>query len=246
MHIVTSLTVSESKRLIAKGVAAAEFVQHAMNAGTLAISSGSTNAYLIEEITGEKIDKKQRVTGRTLPGNYDGPKITYTAPDLVIRKGERVDITALEALADMSPGDVFCKGANAINYQLQQAAVLIGHPEGGTVGATVGTIISRRIRFLHAVGLEKSVGADLNDVAAAINSDAEGKGPTLMVIPGDIFTEIEALDVLADVESVQAAAGGIGGAEGAVWLAIFGDKPALDKAQAAIDSVRNEPPFVEA
>ena len=37
MHTVLSLTVSESKRLIAKGVAQADFVRRAMEEGTLAI-----------------------------------------------------------------------------------------------------------------------------------------------------------------------------------------------------------------
>ena len=54
MHHVFSLTVSESKRLIAKGVAAADFVQRAMKEGTLAVGSGSTNGYVVEEITGQE------------------------------------------------------------------------------------------------------------------------------------------------------------------------------------------------
>ena len=244
MHIVISLTVSESKRLIGKGVAAADFVQRAMNEGTLAIGSGSTNGYVVEEVTGEKIDKLQFMTGRTLPSGYDGPKMGYTLPDLVIRKGERLNIKASEALEEMGPGDVYVKGANALNYERNQAAVLIGHPTGGGVGAALGAAVARRIRYLHPVGLEKSVPTDLNDVAARLNADAEGKGPTLWVVPGDIFTEIEALRVLAGVEAVPAGAGGIGGAEGAVWLGLFGDAAQLDRAQAVIDSVRGEPAFV--
>ena len=245
MHIVISLTVSESKRLIAKGVAQADFVRHAMEEGTLAIGSGTTNGYLVEEITGEKIDKKQFVTGRTLPDGYDGPKLSYTHPDLVIRKGERLHIKASEALADMGPGDVYVKGANAINYERNQAAVLIGHPTGGGVGRALGTIIARRICYLHPVGLEKSVSADLDEVAERLNRDSGGKGPTLWVVPGRIFTEIEALCVLADVEVVPAASGGVGGAEGAIWLAMFGSSVQLDRAQEIIQSVRGEPAFVE-
>ena len=38
--------------------------------------------------------------------------------------------------------------------------------------------------------------------------------------PGVIFTEIEALHVLTGVEAMHVAAGGVGGAEGAVWLQI--------------------------
>ena len=245
MHTIFSLTVSESKRLIAKGVAQADFVRRAMDEGILAIGSGTTNGYIVEEITGEAISKQEFVTGRTLPDGYSGPELTYSRPDLVIRKGERLDIPAVEALAEMGPGDVLVKGANAINYERNQAAVLIGHPTGGNVGAAVGSITARRICYLHPVGLEKNVCADLTLVASRLNEDADGKGPTLAVVPGRIFTEIEAIRVRAGAEAVQCGAGGVGGAEGAVWLAVFGTPRALDAAQEAIESVRGEPPFIQ-
>lgn len=244
MHSVFSLTVSESKRLIAKGVARTDFVRRAMDEGTLAIGSGTTNGYLVEEITGERIDKKAFVTGRTLPDDYSGPQLTYSLPDLVIRKGERLNVKAVEALDDMGPGDVYVKGVNAINYARNQAAVLIGHPTGGGVAAALGTIVARRIRYLHPAGLEKDVSADLNEVAARLNRDSEGRGPTLWVVPGDLFTEIEALRVLAGVEAVPVGAGGVGGAEGAVWLAAFGIHAQLDAAQQVLDAIRGEPPFI--
>lgn len=245
MHITFSLTVSESKRLIGKGVAQADFVRRAAEEGILAIGSGTTNGYLIEEITSESFDKKTHVTGRTLPHGYKGPKLSYTNPDLVIKKGERLKVKAAEILEEMGPGDVLSKGVNALNYERRQAAVLIGHPTGGGVGAALGSVIARRIRYLHAAGLEKSVAWDLNAAAARLNRDAEGKGATLWVVPGDIFTEIEALRVLADVEAVPIGSGGVGGAEGAVWLAAFGDTKALDKAQEVLESVYGEPAFVE-
>ena len=245
MHITRTLTVAESKRLIAKGVLQADFVRRAIEEGTFAVGSGTTDGYIIEELTGEKIDKKTMVTGRTVPNHYSGPKLTYTHPDLVVRKGEVLQVKASEALKDMGPGDVYVKGANALNYERKQAAVLIGHPTGGGVGAALGTCVARRIRYLHPVGLEKSVCADLNEVAARLNGDSAGVGPTLWVVPGDIFTEIEALRALVGVEALHVASGGVGGAEGAVRLAIFGEIKQLDKAQAVLDSVDGEPLFVE-
>lgn len=247
MHILVSLTASESKRLIAKGVAQCDTVRRAVEHGIIAIGSGTTNGYVIEELTGERIDKKTMVTGRTLPSGYSGPAITYTGQDLILRKGQRISgVKATEYIGEMGPGDVFMKGLNALNYERRQGAVLIGHPTGGTIGAVIGTIVARRIRFLHPAGLEKSVGTDLAAVAERINADAEGKGPTLWLVPGDLFTEIEALAVLAGVQAVPAGAGGIGGAEGAVWLALFGTHEQLDRAQTALAAVRGEPPFVSA
>lgn len=245
MHFVTSLTVAEGKRLIGRGVAHADFVRRAMDKGTLAVGSGTTNGYIVEEITGEHFDKKTFVTGRTLPQGYDGPGLSYTQPDLVIRKGERLNLKVAEALEDMGPGDVYVKGVNAINYERQQAGVLIGHPTGGGVGAALGRIVSQRICYLHPAGLEKDVSGDLDDVAAMLAGDAEGQGPALWVVPGVIFTELEALHVLAGVEGTPVAAGGIGGAEGAVWIALFGDKAQLDKAQGVLDGVRGEPGFIQ-
>ena len=246
MHICLSLTVSESKRLIGKGVAAADFVRRAMEKGTFAMGSGTTNGYVFEEITGEKIPKMEFVTGKTIPSNYDGPEFSFKYPDLVIRKGERLNIKVAEALADMQPGDVYVKGVNALNYERNQSAVLIGHPTGGGVGAAIGRIVARRICYLHPVGLEKNVCADLNEVAERLSLDPDARGSNLWVVPGVIFTEIEALEVLSGVEAIQIGAGGVGGAEGAVWLALFGSSDQLDKAQAVIEEVRGEPAFTEA
>jgi hypothetical protein len=244
MHTLISLTVSESKRLIAKGVAAYEPIRRAVQEGIVAISSGSTNGYVIEELTGERIDKKTMVTGRTLPSGYSGPTLSYTGEDLILRRGERIrGVRATQYINEMGPGDVFVKGANALNYERQQAAVLIGHPTGGTIGAVIGPAIARRLRFLHPVGLEKSLSVDLVAVAERINADPAGKGPTLWLVPGEIFTEIEALAVLAGVEAVPAGAGGLGGAEGAVWLALFGTVAELAKAQEILAAVHGEPPF---
>ena len=118
--------------------------------------------------------------------------------------------------------------------------------KGLILQAALGMIVARRIRYLHPVGLEKSVPVDLNEVAERLLRDADGQGPTLWVVPGDIFTEIEALRVLANVEALPVSAGGIGGAEGAIWLALFGSTKQLDRAQQVLDSVRGEPAFTDA
>ena len=62
-----SLTVAESKRLIAKGVAALPEVQHAMEERTVVVATGTTNAYVLEELWGKKIDKRAYRSGITTP-----------------------------------------------------------------------------------------------------------------------------------------------------------------------------------
>ena len=142
----------------------------------------------------------------------------------------------------MGPGEVFLKGANAINYALGQAAVLIGHPTGGTVGAALGTLISRRVRLVSPAGLEKEVPGDLGLVAA--DARAAGARPALWVLPSELFTEIEAIEVLSGAEAVPVAAGGIGGAEGSVRLLVTGTDEEVAAAAEAVEGVRGEPAFL--
>ena len=65
----------------------------------------------------------------------------------------------------------------------------------------------------------------------------------LKVLPGEIFTEIEAVQQFADVEVYPLAAGGICGAEGAVSLAVKGDPVEVEKALTAVKAVQGEPGF---
>ena len=48
------LTVAESKRLIAKGVAALPEVMQAMEERTVVVATGTTNAYVLEELWGKE------------------------------------------------------------------------------------------------------------------------------------------------------------------------------------------------
>ena len=51
--LLVSLTPSESKRLIAKGLLALDEVQTALKEGYLCVTLGTTSSYLVEEILGE-------------------------------------------------------------------------------------------------------------------------------------------------------------------------------------------------
>ena len=58
------LTVAESKRLIGKAVAQMPIVKNALANGMVIIIKGTTNRYVAEEITGQKIEPAEFVTGR--------------------------------------------------------------------------------------------------------------------------------------------------------------------------------------
>jgi hypothetical protein len=240
------LTVSECKRLIAKGVAALPEVRHALKDGTIAVCKGSTNAYVVEELLGRGIVKATYLTGNTQPAKGASPLPTERIPDVVLRNGEPVDgLTAIAAAAKMGPGDVLIKGANALSHDGRMAGVLVGDPTGGTVGNTAGHIIGKGITQIIPVGLEKTIPGDLWDVAEAVNEpdDLVGSIPRLWISQGFIVTEVEAVFALTGADASPMAAGGINGAEGAVWLLVQGE---LDRVQAAVklaESLYGEPPF---
>ena len=246
------LTVAESKRLIAKGVVAHPEVMRALTEGTVVICKGTTNAYVVEEILGKEIKRTDYVTGSVVPATLQGQNVTSAKlPDVILEKGQIVKgANCKEIVGTLKPGDVFIKGANAVNYERDQAALLIGHPTGGTIGAAIGVLVARRVRLLVPVGLEKNIPGDLNDVAACMNDVDETDAsdprpvPTFWPIPGEIFTEIEAIQLLSGCEVVQTAAGGIAGAEGAVRLLIKGNEDQVRQARALIADVQGERPFV--
>lgn len=241
------LTVAESKRLIARALRRHPGVTKARNQGIVAVAKGSTNSYVVEELTGEGIHKPDYCMGVTKPARgAEGAQTAAKLPDLVLRKGERQEgVAAIEIVSEMGPSDVFIKGANAVNYDRGQAGILIGHPTGGTIGAALGTLVSRRVMLLIPVGLEKNIPGDLHELHRRMaDVGPNGSGPTLWPIDGQIFTEIEAVQLLSGARAALIAAGGIAGAEGSVRLSVWGAADQLDRAEAAIEDILGEPPFI--
>jgi hypothetical protein len=97
------------------------------------------------------------------------------------------------------------------------------------------------VQLILPVGLEKRVPGDLMEIAARINAPGES-GFRLLPIPGEVFTEIEAIRQLTGTEAQMLAAGGVGGAEGAVWLTLRGRPEQLAKAEELMREVSGEFP----
>ena len=87
------LTVSESKRLIAKAVAQMPIVKDALSNGMVIITNGTTNAYVAEEITGKKTEKAAFVKGKIQPAK-NGKKLSEAkpVPEIILEKGKAVDL----------------------------------------------------------------------------------------------------------------------------------------------------------
>jgi len=150
--------------------------------------------------------------------------------------------TIFDVVDDLKEGDVILKGANAIDLHNKRAAVLIGHPKGGTIVTALQAVVGRRVRLILPVGLEKRVSVDLDVLAAKLNISG-ASGARLLPVPGEIVTELEAIALLSGASADLIAGGGVGGAEGSVWLSVGGTPEQRQAAEEILNSVRTELPF---
>ncbi len=243
------LTVSESKRLIAKAVARMPQVRKAMRKGMVIICKGTTNTYIAEEFLDAPVVHGSFVLGRIYPAKGD-KRLPQSGPmdEIILVNGVRQSgISLEEALTKLAPGDVVIKGANLLDYKNNLAGVCIGSPTSGTVGAIMPYVIARRAHLIIPIGLEKLVAGNLTDIAAKINTPTEQLNtvPAMYTITGHIVTEIEAIKQLADVDVCETACGGIGGQEGGRWFAVQGKKEQVEKVLEIVEQVHGEPAFVE-
>jgi hypothetical protein len=242
------LTPSEVKRLIAKAIGHMEIVKLAKENGTVIIATSTTNAYVLEELLGKEIKEKGMFTAGVV--TKDGLQITEAkgrGDHTVIQKGKVKTVKVPELpdiLKEMGPGDVFIKGANAID-PFGQAGILLGGIGGGTIGAAWGYLTSNGITTIIAAGLEKLVPINLTD---AVNRMGIMKIDTaldvkcgIMVIGGYIITEMEAFKELFGVDVVPIGGGGIDGAEGAKIFLLDGEDEAVKEAVEMVKVIRGEP-----
>jgi len=194
-----------------------------------------------------KIERGAFVSGRVYPAK-GGHRLqpTQTLSDIVLINGKQApDMTLADALQKLKPGDVVIKGANALDYRRRTAGVLIGSSSSGTIGQVYPHVVARKATLIIPVGLEKQIPGDIPSVSASLREPIESltHEPSMFPITGQIITEIEALDILSGVAAFQAAAGGIGGAEGAVWIVFRGPRDKVEAALKLVQSIQGEPPF---
>ena len=242
------LTVSESKRLIGRAVAQMPAVKKALKDGMVIVCKGTTTGYVAEEILGRKIERGAFVTGRTYPekGGYKR-EATTNLPEIILIKGQlQTNLPLAEAVKKLQAGDVVIKGANALYYEHKLAAGIIGAPDAGTTGRIMPYVTGRKAHLIIPVGLEKQVAHNPIEIARLLHEPGESlnRVPSLYLFTaGEIVTEIEALRFLANVQAFQAAAGGIGGAEGSVRLICRGPRKAVQQALDIAEQIHGEPPF---
>jgi hypothetical protein len=242
------LTPSESKKLIAKAVARLDVVTNALNSGTIMLHPSSSTYFIIEELTGERPTTNHWVCGVVTPrgmcvematvlGNFTPKEVEVDVGDLPagwIIKNKKLcpEMKMSELLASMTSEDVYIKGINALD-PAGNAGILVGYE------ASMGYILSawrkKKFNIIYPAGLEKLIPTPINQ---AVSEAKPAKYEYAMGLPTGLFpcpkgktvTEIDAIEILSSATAIPIAAGGLGGAEGAITLVIKGNDDQVKKA----------------
>ena len=248
------ISPAAGKRLIGRAMTEHPVIRKVLEEGTLVVIAGTTNGYVAEEILKSRglsdgFSRRRFFRGLTLPLSRPNsepgklPAETEFPGDVVLVRGQwQPGRTIFDVVDDLKTGDVVLKGANALDLERKRAAILIGHPKAGTIGASLQAVVGRRVELILPVGLEKRIVGSLDDLALKLNHP-ETHGPRLLPVPGQVFTEIDAVALLTGAQAELVAAGGVRGAEGSVWLAVGGEPEQVRAAEELLKSVRKEPLF---
>lgn len=240
MKVQVSLTVHESKRLIAKAVAGLPEVKRALAGGRILLKGGTTVSAVAEELAGRPLKIAGRITPLGTKSYYEPGQMPHCA---LLRKGvwENVDGKLKHVVAELQGDDVAVIGANILDVH-RNAAMMIGQALGGEPGTVVSGIMGQGCRVIIPVGLEKLIpGTVAEAVRAAGRAGIEksmGMAVGLVPLMGTVVTEVDALQILAGVSCTVIGRGGICGAEGGTTILIEGEFERVETAWRLVKSVK--------
>ncbi len=240
MKAQLTLTVAESKAIIALAIAVRPDVRAALAAGRVLLKGGTTVAAVAKRLA----DIDLRISGRISPRGAKATAGGSTAPHSVLiaqGKVRNIDDDFAAAVGELRSGDIAILGANALDSR-GRAAMLLGRPLGGNPGQGMAGLMSQGCKVLIACGLEKLIPGSIDDAIQAAGIYAAdwslGMATGLVPLVGETVTEQTALEAYAGVRCTVIAAGGVAGGEGATTMIIDGSEDAVGAALAAVAAVK--------
>ena len=251
-----TLTPEESKRLIAKSIAALPIVQNAMESGIIGFSICSSARYVAEELMGEPMPPSAPyicgyVNQRglfALPGGKAGKQLVLVNGEAVWLDWPKENIS--KYIKRMDSHDVIIKSGNILDPN-RKAATLVGQSNGGEYGVYLPYILSRGINLIVPMTINKSVPYDLDEIMPEMgitripSNRTHGEPCGMLPLPGLIVTECDALAALTGVRALPAAIGEIGESQGTVSLLLLGQEQNVEDAWELVESIKGEPSLEE-
>ena len=218
-------------------------VRRAFKNGIVVIGVGTTNAYVAEELLGRKIEREKFIAGVVLPKGTYVLSAERRLKEIVLRRGKIIDAKVDDVLPELTSSDVFIKGANGLDSSGTAGVFMAGH-RGGTIGRSLGTVMSRGVNLIIPVGLEKFIPGSVRDIAPLTGIDkfafSTGVPVGIMPVHGKVITELEAIQILSGAEAMVMGKGGVSGAEGAVTLLVRGTPKQLREVRRLVKAVKGE------
>lgn len=246
---LVSLLPHESKRLIAKGVKEKLKKKGIINRGKILITLGTSNIYVAEEITGKVLkDKKKFVAGLISEGVHCLNPKENRLPSILIDENGRVQHVEdiFQSIENFGAGDVYIKGANALDSDYN-IGIYMANEMGGKISA-YPLLQARGVEIITPVGREKLI-PSVPMVAGKLGIEkidySTGKPCGMICIPtASVVTEVEAFQLLTEVDSYHVAAGGVDGSEGACGFLLEGTEQEVKEAVSLVKKIKkNEKPF---
>jgi len=228
-----TLTPPQSKKLIAEAVAIHPAVRRALEAGTIIIGLGTTNAHVAARLLGREVDELHYAAGIIRNGELDVIPGEQRLAAVILRRGKEIPAEIDSVLTEFGHEDVLIKGGNAVDPD-GVVGVLMSSREGGTIGRCLGIIKARGAHLLMPVGLEKLI-PSVTEAARYLGQDRIGvatgeKAGLMPVVGAEVISELQALWLLAGVKAIMVASGGWGDSQGAVTLSVSGQPPQVERA----------------
>lgn len=212
-----------SKYLIAEAVAQLPQVKSALNKGRILVCHGTTNIAVMEALSGYCTSiPESRVAGLVAQNVPCSTDPSHREQPWCIENGRILEVNWLDFLPTLSSGDVFIKGANAVDPS-GKVGILLGDELGGSIGRSIGILKARGIEIITPVGREKLIPccleAEKNLGMYKTNPRLGMKLGYMVLSNSTVITEIESINALFGLKAVQIGAGGVNGMEGAVIMA---------------------------
>lgn len=217
-----TLTVEEGKEVIALGLLRHPAFLDTKEKGKILFKGGTT----VSKVTEKLIDMPLRISGRiTQRGTVSSKDIIEGPHSIMYSKGSwrNADDDIIEIVGKFSRKDLIVCGANAIDYK-GNAAIMAGSPGGGEVGKSLSSWYTEGTKIIIPVGIEKMIPGDLNEIISKTGRTGKaiswGMSVGLMPIKGEVFTEIDAIKQLGNVDCFAIGAGGLGEAQGSTVIEV--------------------------
>ncbi|GFN34972.1 hypothetical protein [Tepidimicrobium xylanilyticum] len=238
-----TLTVEESKKLIAMAVSIHPKVKNVLEKGNILFKGGSTVSQVSKTITGNYLRLCGMITKRGCVVNVgDEESLPHVA---LYKNGEfiNIDETFLQDVLKLTENDLIICGANAID-PYGNAAMMTGSLGGGDTPFAFGTWYGEGVPVIIPVGLEKLIPNNINEIIKLTGRRKKkystGMSVGLMPVIGEIITEVNAIKLLTGLEAIPIAAGGIGNGKGSVTLDVIGEEKELKKLMDLILDIKDQ------